>query len=85
MKYYRAIKWKIVRRNNNGYAYITVEVDPPPLISLKNKGIISIDFNSDILAVSDVDRYGNIVNNCKFLISELIVRVNKDDRVSVRL
>ena len=63
VKYYRALTWKFVRRNNNWYAYVTVDVDPPPLISLKNNGIISIDFNSGFLAVSDVDRYGNLVGS----------------------
>ena len=63
VKYYRALTWKFVRRNNNWYAYVTVDVDPPPIASLKNNGIISIDFNSGFLAVSDVDRYGNIVSS----------------------
>ena len=64
VKYYRALTWKFVHRNNNWYAYVTVDVDQaPPIISLKNNGIISIDFNYGFLAVSDVDRYGNLVGS----------------------
>ena len=50
VKYYRALTWKFVRRNNNWYAYVTVDVDTPPITSLKNNGIISIDFNAGFLA-----------------------------------
>ena len=63
VKYYRALTWKFVHKNSNWYAYVTVDVDPPPITSLKNNGIISIDFNSGFLALSDVDRYGNLVNS----------------------
>ena len=63
VKYYRALTWKFVQKNSNWYAYVTVDVDIPPIISLKNNGIISIDFNYGFLALSDVDRYGNLVNS----------------------
>ena len=63
VKYYRALTWKFVRKDNNWYAYVTVDVDVQNVISLKNNGIISIDFNHGFLAVSDVDRYGNLVNS----------------------
>ena len=63
MKYYKALTWKFVRRNNNWYAYVTVDVDRPKIISLRNNGIISIDFNYGFLAISDLDRYGNLVNS----------------------
>ena len=63
VKYYRALTWKFIRRDNNWYAYVTVDVDVQPVISLKNNGIISIDFNYGFLAVSDVDRYGNVVHS----------------------
>src|SRR4051794_23500806 len=63
VKYYRALTWKFVRKNNNWYACVTVDVDIPSIISLKNNGIISIDFNYGFLALSDVDRYGNLVNS----------------------
>ena len=63
VKYYRALTWKFVRKNRNWYAYVTVDVDIPNVISLKNNGIISIDFNYGFLAVSDLDRYGNLVNS----------------------
>ncbi len=53
--------WKFVRKNRNWYAYVTVDVDITPIISLKNNGIISIDFNYGFLAVSDLDRFGNLV------------------------
>ena len=62
VKYYKALTWKFVRKNHNWYAYVTVDVDLPHIISLKNNGITSIDFNYGFLAVSDVDRYGNLVN-----------------------
>ena len=63
VKYYRALTWKFVQKNSNWYACVTVDVDIPPIISLKNNGIISIDFNYGFLALSDVDRYGNLVNS----------------------
>ena len=63
VNYYRALTWKFVRKNRNWYAYVTVDVDIPPIISLKNNGIISIDFNYGFLAVSDLDRYGNVINS----------------------
>jgi IS605 OrfB family transposase len=63
VKYYRALTWKFVRKDNNWYAYVTVDVDIPNVISLKNNGITAIDFNDGFLAVSDVDRYGNLVNS----------------------
>ena len=52
-----------VNFKRNWYACVTVDVDIPPIISLKNNGIISIDFNYGFLALSDVDRYGNLVNS----------------------
>src|SRR6476620_995090 len=52
VKYYRALTWKFVRKDNNWYAYVTVDVDVQTVISLKNNGIISIDFNHGFLAVS---------------------------------
>ncbi|WP_338452510.1 IS200/IS605 family accessory protein TnpB-related protein [Niallia oryzisoli] len=61
--YYRALTWKFVRKNGNWYAYVTVDVDIPPIISLKNNGILSIDYNYGFLAVSDVDRFGNLVHS----------------------
>ena len=61
VKYYRALTWKFVRKNRNWYACVTVDVDVPPIISLKNNGIISIDFNYGFLAVSNLDRFGNLV------------------------
>ena len=63
VKYYRALTWKFVRKDNNWYAYVTVDVDVQSVISLKNNGIISIDFNHGFLALSDVDRYGNLVHS----------------------
>ena len=63
VKYYRALTWKFVRKNRNWYAYVTVDVDLPKVISLKNNGVISIDFNYGFLAISDLDRYGNLVNS----------------------
>ena len=63
VKYYRALTWKFVRKNGNWYTNVTVDVDAPNVISLKNNGVISIDFNYGFLAISDVDRYGNIVNS----------------------
>ena len=45
VKYYRALTWKFVRKDRNWYAYVTVDVDIPNVISLKNNGIIAIDFN----------------------------------------
>ena len=63
VKYYRALTWKFVRKDNNWYAYVTVDVDLPNVISLKHNGITAIDFNDSFLAVSDVDRYGNLVNS----------------------
>ncbi len=62
VKYYKALTWKFVRKDNNWYAYVTVDVDLPKVISLKHNGITAIDFNHGFLAVSDVDRYGNLVN-----------------------
>ena len=41
VKYYRALTWKFIRKKNNWYAYVTVDVDIPNVISLKNNGIIS--------------------------------------------
>ena len=63
VKYYRALTWKFVRKNGNWYTNVTVDVDAPNVISLKNNGVISIDFNYGFLAISDVDRYGNVVNS----------------------
>ena len=63
VKYYRALTWKFVRKNSSWYAYVTVDVDMPKMISLRNNGIISADYNYGFLAVSDLDRYGNLVNS----------------------
>ena len=63
VNYYRALTWKFIRKNSNWYAYVTVDVDVPKKISLKNNGIISIDFNYGFLAVSDLDRFGNLVHS----------------------
>ena len=63
VKYYRALTWKFVRKNHNWYAYVTVDVDTPSVISFKNNGMISIDFNYGFLAISELDRCGNLVNS----------------------
>lgn len=63
VKYYRALTWKFVRKNSHWYAYVTVDVDSQPIISLKNNGILSIDYNYGFLAVSDVDRFGNLMHS----------------------
>ncbi|KAA9029979.1 IS200/IS605 family accessory protein TnpB-related protein [Niallia endozanthoxylica] len=61
VKYYRALTWKFVRKSGHWYACVSVDVDVPPIITLKNNGVLSIDFNYGFLAVSDVDGFGNLV------------------------
>jgi IS605 OrfB family transposase len=62
-KYYRALTWKFVRKNNNWYANVTVDVDTPDIVSLENNGAVGIDFNAGFLAVTDVDRFGNYLHS----------------------
>ena len=37
VKYYRALTWKFVRKNSNWYAYVTVDVDIPPINLIKKQ------------------------------------------------
>ncbi len=57
--YYRALTWKFIRKNNQWYVNVTVDVDAPIIHSNENNGVVSVDFNAGFLAVADVDRFGN--------------------------
>ncbi|WP_318617205.1 IS200/IS605 family accessory protein TnpB-related protein [Sporosarcina sp. YIM B06819] len=59
MMYYRALTCKFLYKNNGWYLNMSVNVDMPAIKTIQQHGQIGIDFNTNFLAVSEVDRFGN--------------------------
>ena len=62
-KYYRALTCKFIRKNNHWYLIMSIEVDLPEIQTIKGNGVVSVDFNAQHLAVTDVDRFGNLLHS----------------------
>lgn len=62
-KYYRALTCKFIRKENQWYLNMSVDVDMPKLKTLSNNGCFGIDFNANFLAVAELDRFGNFLHS----------------------
>ncbi|KAA9023868.1 hypothetical protein [Niallia endozanthoxylica] len=63
VNYYRALTCKFIRNNNQWYLNTTVDVDASEIKTIQGSGYIGIDFNVNLLAVTEVDRFGNYLHS----------------------
>jgi IS605 OrfB family transposase len=56
-----ALSYRFVRDEKGWRIFVSVEARPVELVSRKELGAIGIDVNADHLAVSETDRYGNLI------------------------
>ena len=61
--YYKALTCRFVRKNDQWYLYISVDVEEPEIQTIQGNGSIGVDFNVNFLAVSEVDRHGNYLHS----------------------
>lgn len=61
--YYKALTCKFVRKNDQWYLFISVDVEEPEIQTIQGNGSIGVDFNVNFLAVSEVDRHGNYLHS----------------------
>jgi len=57
-----AISYRFLRRGDSWYVHATTEVEASPLRTSRWNGAVGIDLNDDFLRVSDIDRFGNPLN-----------------------
>ncbi len=57
----QAISWRFVRDHKGWRVLATVCVPVGPPLSVDNIGVVGIDLNADHVAVTDLDRFGNVV------------------------
>jgi IS605 OrfB family transposase len=62
-KYYRAVTCKFIRKEDEWYLNMTVDVDMPDIKTIQGNGYIGVDFNVHFLAVTEVDRFGNYLSS----------------------
>jgi IS605 OrfB family transposase len=56
---------RIVRRKNGRFTVAASwEVDPPPIITDRSRGVLGVDANPDVVAVADVSADGNLLGHC---------------------
>ena len=57
-----ALTYRFVKDDKGWRVFVAVAVEEAMSISNSNLGAIGVDFNADHLAVSETDRFGNLVN-----------------------
>jgi len=58
-----AITYRFKQRDGHWYVFLSITVDAAPVISHRELGAVGVDINADHLAVSEIDRYGNLVRS----------------------
>lgn len=61
-KYYKAISYRFMKKNNNWYIIATVDVEEPKIQTTTLGGAIGIDLNAGFVSICEVDRFGNYLN-----------------------
>lgn len=56
-----ALSYRFLRDGKGWRIFITTEVPETKKVSIKHSGTIGVDINADCLAVTEIDRFGNIV------------------------
>jgi IS605 OrfB family transposase len=64
--YGQAITFRFKKGLKGWYVLATTNINPPSLITDKEKGAIGVDINSDHLAVTELDRFGNAITTYTF-------------------
>lgn len=64
-QYGRAINYRLLKDAKGWRVFVTCDSKQEQIISDKRLGAIGIDINIDHLAVSEIDRHGNLVNSFK--------------------
>lgn len=64
-QYGRAINYRLLRDAKGWRVFVTCDKQQDKIISDKNLGAIGIDINIDHLAVSEINRHGNLVHSFK--------------------
>ena len=77
-KYYRAITYRFMKRNNKWYVLATVDIDPPEIVTKREVGYIGIDFNVGFLTICEIDRFGNPIK-------EWSIKVRMYDRTTEQI
>ncbi|RBW68430.1 IS200/IS605 family accessory protein TnpB-related protein [Bacillus taeanensis] len=58
-RYFRAITYRFIKKEEHWYVYATVEIDIPEVTTTNLNGSIGIDFNAGFLSICEIDRFGN--------------------------
>ena len=56
-----ALSYRFVRDDKGWRVFVSVEVSPVERVSHREFGAIGVDMNADHLAVSEIDRFGNLI------------------------
>lgn len=64
--YGQAITFRFKKGSKGWYVLATTDINSPSLITNKGRGVIGLDINSDHLAVTELDRFGNAVTTHTF-------------------
>ena len=57
----QALSYRFVRDDKGWRVFVTTECEDVPRVSVRDAGGIGVDINADCLALSETDRYGNLV------------------------
>lgn len=57
----RAASYRFVRKHGTWYLYATVERPPAPVVTHRQAGAVGVDLNPGLVAVAEIDRFGNPV------------------------
>jgi len=58
-----SLSYRFLRDEKGWRVFITTEVPETKMVSIKDSGKIGIDINSDCLAITEIDRFGNLVDS----------------------
>jgi IS605 OrfB family transposase len=68
-QYGRAITFRFSQDHKGWRLFASVDVEQPPITTLRDNGVIGVDINSDHLAVVETDRFGNAIAKYTFPLS----------------
>lgn len=81
-KYYKAISYRFMKKNNDWYIIATVDVEEPKVVTSKFDGAIGVDLNEGFISVCEVDRYGNYLKSFDIPIN-MYNRTSKQVKASI--
>jgi IS605 OrfB family transposase len=62
-EYGAALNYRFKRKEKGWYLYVTTSMQEPTRISREGLGVVGVDLNSDHLAVTETDRFGNPISH----------------------